>query len=318
MTAPILEQSQHPGVRGRAGDGRPRFYLLSFRVSTVSDRSWRAAPPSSSSSSTIAACVVACVVSKCLTSGLESRIFRSIDNFDGERQNEAAPPGRFKSQGHLSEPPPCLRGLRGATRLIDNDRPRSTKRQSETFAAHRRRAEQQQRKQQNSDTSPQSDAAGVDADAGCVRHYRQSHVPSWPPRCPDLLAGLFPSSPPLVCHLWTILGLICLVVQVVTSGENPGRCGRSSNRPDLATKRNPWTCCWLVGGGFSPRRVAGLIGGGLFQAAYPRSVSSRRYKTTPLRLSVNLSGRREGVVSFPSVAAGWAAGCIIYSLSLLF
>lgn len=143
MTAPILEQSQHPGVRGRAGDGRPRFYLLSFRVSTVSDRSWRAAPPSSSSSSTVAACVVACVVSKCLTSGLESRIFRSIDNFDGERQNEAALPGRFKSQGHLSEPPPCLRGLRGATRLIDNDRPRSTKRQSETFAAHRRRAEQQ-------------------------------------------------------------------------------------------------------------------------------------------------------------------------------
>jgi hypothetical protein len=114
-----------------------------------------------------------------------------------------------------------------------------------------------------------------------------------------------------------ILGLICLVVQVVTSGENPRKCGRSSNRPDLATKHNPWSLRWLVGRALSPRRIAGPIGRGLFQAAYSKSVSSRRYKTTPLRLSVNPSGRRADV-SFPSAAGVWAAECIIYSLSLLF
>jgi hypothetical protein len=76
-----------------------------------------------------------------------------------------------------------------------------------------------------------------------------------------------------------------------------------SNKPDLATKRNPWSLCWLVGGGLSTRRIVGLIGHGLFQVAHPRSVSPRRYKTTPLRLSVNSSGRI-ACVSFPSSLLG--------------
>jgi hypothetical protein len=79
----------------------------------------------------------------------------------------------------------------------------------------------------------------------------------------------------------------------------PWAVWKISNKPDLATKRNPWSLCWLVGGGLSTRRIVGLIGHGLFQAAHPRSVSSRRYKTTPSRLSVNSSGRI-ACVSFPS------------------
>lgn len=83
----------------------------------------------------------------------------------------------------------------------------------------------------------------------------------------------------------------------------PWAVWKISNKPDLATKRNPWSLCWLVGGGLSTRRIVGLIGHGLFQAAHPRSVSSRRYKTTPLRLSVNSSGRI-ACVSFPSSLLG--------------
>jgi hypothetical protein len=71
----------------------------------------------------------------------------------------------------------------------------------------------------------------------------------------------------------------------------PWAVWKISNKPDLATKRNPWSLCWLVGGGLSTRSIVGLIGHGLFQVAHPRSVSPRRYKTTPLRSSVNSSGR---------------------------
>lgn len=87
------------------------------------------------------------------------------------------------------------------------------------------------------------------------------------------LAGLFPlalrpSSPPRfeVVNIgadmprWTSRNI---------RGE-PWQGGRSSNRPDLATKRHPGSRSWLVGGGLSPWRTVAVIGHGLFQAAYPK------------------------------------------------
>lgn len=66
----------------------------------------------------------------------------------------------------------------------------------------------------------------------------------------------------------------CTSPKGVTSGENPGQCGRSSNSPDLATKRHPWSLWWLVGGGLSTRRTAVLIGHGVFQVLDQKPVSS--------------------------------------------
>lgn len=92
------------------------------------------------------------------------------------------------------------------------------------------------------------------------------------------LASWFPSSP-LSLNRRQIDNIgadmaRCTSPKGVTSGENPGQCGRSSNSPDLATKRHPWSLWWLVGGGLSTRRTAGLIGHGIFQAVDQKSVSS--------------------------------------------
>ena len=130
--------------------------------------------------------------------------------------------------------------------------------------------------------------------------------------------GLGCSPPALPCPALplrsSILGLICLAGHL-------GRtlAGVEDPQTDPISRPNaiPGAAVGWWAAASPPRRLARLIGRAVFQAADPRSAGSRCYKTTPLSLSVSPSGRRAWVPFTPR-AAGWAAGCIIYSLSRLF
>jgi hypothetical protein len=110
-----------------------------------------------------------------------------------------------------------------------------------------------------------------------------------------------------------ILGLICLVVQVATSGENPRQCGRSSNRPDLATKHNPWKPSWLVSQMaksqyYWPRVISGCL---------LKICKFKTLQVPPVEV-VREPKWEDRICVFSILGDWWWAGCIIYSLSLLF
>lgn len=94
--------------------------------------------------------------------------------------------------------------------------------------------------------------------------------------------------PPAVLPLSSILGLICLAGQVVTSGDNPGQCGRSQTNPIS-----------------QPNAIPGASVGWWAAASRPGE-SWALLAMDYFRLLI-----QDPMCVFPFLAAGWAAGCII-------